>query len=855
MEEYQLWKEKILQLMKSNEYKPLNIQELEEAFEITDAVEFRELVKTLVTLEDEGYITRSRNNKYNLPKEANLVRGKLTGHARGFAFVIPEEEGAEDVFISPSDLNGALHGDIVIARITKEKSDARREGTIVKIIERGQTTMVGTYQAQKNFGFVVPDEKRFGSDIFITKSDSMGAVDGHKVIVELTQFPEGGKKAEGKIIQILGHKNDPGVDILSVIHKFGLPQAFPEDVMDQANAVPDEINENDIGNRRDLRNEMIVTIDGADAKDLDDAVTVTKLENGNYKLGVHIADVSYYVTENSPIDQEAYDRGTSIYLVDRVIPMIPHRLSNGICSLNPKVNRFTLSCEMEINEKGEVVSHEIFESIIKTTERMTYSDVNSILDENDEALRERYEPLVPMFEEMAHLASILRSRRMNRGAIDFDFKEAKVLVNEEGHPFDVVLRDRSTAEKLIEEFMLVANETVAEHFHWLNVPFMYRVHEDPKEEKLQRFFEFITNFGYTVKGTANNIHPRALQQVLEMVHGQPEETVISTVMLRSMKQAKYEADNLGHFGLAAEFYTHFTSPIRRYPDLIVHRLIRTYLLQGKIDDNTKREWDDKLPAIADHTSKMERRAVDSERETDDMKKAEFMLDKIGEEYEGIISSVTNFGMFIELHNTIEGLVRVADLSDDYYNYDERSYAMIGERTGKVFRIGDEVKIRVANVDKEERAIDFEIVGMTGTKSRRGNSRRSVSLPDSSGRGGKRGESRSRNGQERGGRGESRGRNGQERGGRGESRGRNGQERGGRGESRGRNGQERSGREESRDRNGQERGGREESRDRNGQEGSSRGRSRGKRDDRYNPTKKKRAFYDGIAKGKKKKKRD
>lgn len=808
MQEGQQWKDKILSLMKSDDYKPLNIQELEDVLELTEAADFRDVVKTLVILEDEGFIVRSRNNKYSLPEQSSLVRGKLTGHARGFAFVIPEEAGAEDVFISPSDLNGALHGDIVLARITKEKSDARREGTIVKIIERGQSTMVGTYQAQKAFGFVIPDDKRFGSDIFITKSNSKGAVEGHKVVVELTQFPEGGKNAEGKIIQILGHKNDPGVDILSVIYKFGLPQAFPQDAMDQANAVPDEIEEADIGNRRDLRNEQIVTIDGADAKDLDDAVTVTKLENGNYKLGVHIADVSYYVSENSPIDQEAYDRGTSIYLVDRVIPMIPHRLSNGICSLNPKVNRFTLSCEMEINQKGDVVKHEIFESIIKTTERMTYSDVNKILDDQDVELRERYEPLVPMFEEMAHLASILRNRRMTRGAIDFDFKEAKVLVDEEGHPKDIVIRERSTAEKLIEEFMLVANETVAEHFHWLNVPFMYRVHEDPKEEKLQRFFEFIATFGYTVKGTTNEIHPRALQQVLDMVEGQPEETVISTVMLRSMKQAKYEADNLGHFGLAAEFYTHFTSPIRRYPDLIVHRLIRTYLINGKMNDDTKREWDDKLPAIAEHASNMERRSVEAERETDDLKKAEFMLDKIGEEYDGIISSVTNFGMFIELPNTIEGLVRVADMSDDYYNYDERSYAMIGERTGKIFRIGDEVSIRVVNVDKEERAIDFEIVGMKSSPARRSGSRRPRN-PDGNGDG--------RGGRNRGGRGS-------------DNEGRRGRSQNNRGGGQSSNGENDPG---------------------------SKRKSRNKRDDRFNPTKSKskkknKPFYEKVAKGNKKK---
>ncbi len=426
--------------------------------------------------------------------------------------------------------------------------------------------------------------------------------------------------AEGEVIEILGHKNDPGIDILSIIHKHGLPGDFPAEAMEQAGNTPDTIDEKDLEGRRDLRDQMIVTIDGADAKDLDDAVTVTKLKNGHYKLGVHIADVSHYVTEGSPIDQEAYERGTSVYLVDRVIPMIPHRLSNGICSLNPKVDRLTLSCEMLINPQGQVVEHEIFQSVIKTTERMTYSDVNKILVDDDEELKQKYEALVPMFKDMEDLAAILRGKRMERGAVDFDFKEAKVLVDEEGKAKDVVLRERSTAEKLIEEFMLVANETVAEHFHWMNVPFIYRIHEDPDQEKLQRFLEFVTTFGYVVKGTAGSIHPKALQSVLEEVRDRPEEAVISTVMLRSMKQAKYDPQSLGHFGLSTEFYTHFTSPIRRYPDLIVHRLIRTYLIQGKTDEATREKWAEKLPEIAEHTSNMERNAVDAERETDDLKK-------------------------------------------------------------------------------------------------------------------------------------------------------------------------------------------------------------------------------------------
>jgi len=709
--------DKLLHYMKDEAYKPLTVQELESALGVKDSSTFKDFVKALVQMEEKGLVVRTRSNRYGLPEKMNLIRGKLTGHAKGFAFVIPEEPGMDDIFIPPNEINNALHGDTVLARVSSESSGQRKEGTVIRILERGMTKIVGTYTESKSFGFVIPDEKKFAGDIFIPKAASNGAVEGHKVVVELTTYPEGRRSAEGEVIEILGHKNDPGVDILSVIHKHGLPQEFPGEVLQQANEAPETIDESEIENRRDLRNEMIVTIDGADAKDLDDAVTVTKLANGNYKLGVHIADVSHYVTEESPIDKEAAERGTSVYLVDRVIPMIPHRLSNGICSLNPKVDRLTLSCEMEIDSDGEVVNHEIFQSVIKTTERMTYSEVNRILTEQDEELFERYEPLIPMFQLMEELAEALRGKRMHRGAIDFDFKESKVLVDEEGKPTDVVLRERSVGEKLIEEFMLAANETIAEHFHWMDVPFIYRIHEDPKEEKLRRFFEFITNFGYIVKGTANSVHPRALQEIIEEVRGKPEEMVISTVMLRSMQQAKYDPENLGHFGLSAEYYTHFTSPIRRYPDLIVHRLIRTYLIEGKLNESTKAKWDARLPEIADHSSKMERRSVDAERETDELKKAEYMEDKIGEEYDGIISSVTNFGLFVELENTIEGLVHVSYMTDDYYRYDERHFAMIGERTGHVYRIGDEIKIRVINVNKDERSIDFEIVGMVGTRRR------------------------------------------------------------------------------------------------------------------------------------------
>ncbi|MEC0315503.1 ribonuclease R [Bacillus subtilis] len=715
--EKEAFMEKLLSFMKEEAYKPLTVKELEEMLNITEAEEFKELVKALVALEEKGLIVRTRSDRYGIPEKMNLIKGKISAHAKGFAFLLPEDTSLSDVFIPPNELNTAMNGDIVMVRLNSQSSGSRQEGTVIRILERAIQRVVGTYTETRNFGFVIPDDKKITSDIFIPKNGKNGAAEGHKVVVKLTSYPEGRMNAEGEVETILGHKNDPGIDILSVIHKHGLPGEFPADAMEQASSTPDTIDEKDLKDRRDLRDQVIVTIDGADAKDLDDAVTVTKLDDGSYKLGVHIADVSHYVTENSPIDKEALERGTSVYLVDRVIPMIPHRLSNGICSLNPKVDRLTLSCEMTINSQGQVTEHEIFQSVIKTTERMTYSDVNKILVDDDEELKQKYEPLVPMFKDMERLAQILRDKRMDRGAVDFDFKEAKVLVDDEGAVKDVVIRERSVAEKLIEEFMLVANETVAEHFHWMNVPFIYRIHEEPNAEKLQKFLEFVTTFGYVVKGTAGNIHPRALQSILDAVRDRPEETVISTVMLRSMKQAKYDPQSLGHFGLSTEFYTHFTSPIRRYPDLIVHRLIRTYLINGKVDEATQEKWAERLPDIAEHTSSMERRAVDAERETDDLKKAEYMLDKIGEEFDGMISSVTNFGMFVELPNTIEGLVHVSFMTDDYYRFDEQHFAMIGERTGNVFRIGDEITVKVVDVNKDERNIDFEIVGMKGTPRR------------------------------------------------------------------------------------------------------------------------------------------
>jgi ribonuclease R len=712
----ELTKDLIMEIIKGAD-KPLSMKDIEAEAGLEDAERFKEGMKLLNELEEEGELVRTRTNRYGIPQKMNLMRGEVIMNPKGFAFIKTDDQ-EEDIFVAPGELNGAMNKDKVLVRLQQESGGARQEGTIIRILERGTTQTVGTFSDDKYFGFVIPDDKRIPSDIFIPKNQTLGAVDGHKVVVEITKYAEGRMNAEGHISKILGHKNDPGVDIISVIHKHGLPGEFPDDVIEQANGVPDEIDPKDLENRRDLREETIVTIDGADAKDLDDAVQVKRLDNGNYLLGVHIADVSHYVGENSPIDREAYERGTSSYLVDRVIPMIPHRLSNGICSLNPQVDRLTLSCDMEITPQGEVVNHDIYESVIRTNERMTYTDVRKILEEEDKEVTKRYESLVPFFKNMEDLAAILRKKRFDRGAIDFDFKEAQVLVDEESNPVDVVIRERSVAERLIEEFMLAANETIAEHFHWMKLPFVYRIHEDPDEAKLNQFLEFITNFGYVVKGTSNSVHPRALQELLESVKGESEETVINTMMLRSLKQAKYDPGNVGHFGLAAEFYTHFTSPIRRYPDLIVHRLIRTYLIEGKTGRKTVEKWEEKLPEITKHSSEMERRAEDAERETDELKKVQYMEDKVGEEYSGIISSVTNFGLFVRLPNTIEGLVHVSYLTDDYYHFDQSNYIMTGERTANTFRIGDEIEVRVANVNVDERVIDFEVIGMKPRKIRR-----------------------------------------------------------------------------------------------------------------------------------------
>jgi ribonuclease R len=635
------------------------------------------------------------------------IVGKLIGNKKGFGFVEPEGDAENDIFVAEGDLHGAMHGDIVRIELKKKNSGKRPEGKVIEILERGVQTVTGTFEDHESHGFVIVDDKKINQDIYISKKNKNGAVDGHKVVVEITKYPEDKKNPEGIVSEILGHKNDPGVDILSILYMHGIQPEFPERVMEEVLDVENEVDVEKFKSRRDLRNERIITIDGADSKDLDDAVAVTKQQNGNYKLGVHIADVSHYVRSGSYIDEEAQKRGTSVYVVDRVVPMLPHLLSNGICSLNPKVERLTLSCEMEINEYGQVVKEEVFESIIKTTERMTYGDVNEILNNHEPKLMEKYKHITPMLEEMKELARILRKKRESRGSIDFDLNEAKIKVDEFGKPTDIILRERSVGEKLIEEFMLVANETIAKKLSELKIPAMFRIHENPNPQKLTKFFSLVASLGYHPKADAYNLKPVELQNILNESIGTDEEKVISSVMLRTMQQAKYVEDNLGHFGLAADYYTHFTSPIRRYPDLIVHRLIKHFLL--KIEDKNVSLWHEKIKEIAEHSSRMERVAIEAERDTEALKKAEFMLDKIGEEFDAVISGVTKFGMFVELENTIEGLVPLKKIKDDKYHYQEDLFCLVGEHSKKVYRLGDKVKVKLDSVNTDEKEIEFQLI--------------------------------------------------------------------------------------------------------------------------------------------------
>ncbi len=665
-----------------------------------------DLRRILQELETEGKIFLSKRGKY-CKGEAQQIRGIYRANQRGFGFVIiPDEDN--DIYIHENDTGGAFDGDEVEVILTKAPEGKRREGRIVRIVNRGMTKVVGLYRkrGKQSYGFVVPDNQRMLRDVFIPEGKSMGAVDGHKVVVELTSYGDERRSPEGKVIEIIGHINDPGADILSIVRGYDLPMEFPERVLNQAERVAKPVSEADMQGRKDLRDWQMVTIDGEDAKDLDDAVSLTQ-DGDNYILGVHIADVTNYVQENSALDREALNRGTSVYLVDRVIPMLPHTLSNGICSLNAGEDRLALSCIMTVDSKGVVIAHEIAETVIHVDRRMTYTSVKKILEDNDLAEIKEYQELVPMFRKMQELSQILRNRRHKRGAIDFDFPEAKMVLDTEGQPIDIKHYDRNTATKLIEDFMLLANETVAEDYFWQELPFVYRIHESPDDEKIRALATFINNFGFSMHIGTNEVRPKEIQKLLDKVEGSPQEALISRLALRSMKQAKYTPENIGHFGLAANYYTHFTSPIRRYPDLQIHRIIKDNL-RGRMNEERIAHYHSILQEVTKHASETERRAEEAERETIKLKKAEYMQKHIGEVFTGVISGITKWGMYVELENTVEGLVHVANMYDDHYDYYERSYEMIGEHTGKVYKLGQEVSVRVMDVDKLMRTIDFEI---------------------------------------------------------------------------------------------------------------------------------------------------
>ncbi len=684
-------------------YVPMKIKEFAILLQVPKE-ERGELKKILDSLEKEGKIRVSQKGKY-VKGEAKSLIGTYQAHQRGFGFVTIEGED-EDIFISEEDINGAFHGDSVEVVIKSAPEGKRREGKITKILSHGTTKLVGYFQRNKNFGFVVPDNTKFLKDVFVPLERSKGAVTGHKVVVELTSYGKAGKKPEGKVVEIIGHINEPGTDIMSIVKDFDLPVEFPDKVMHQAERVGEKIIPADMAGRMDIRNWDMVTIDGEDAKDLDDAISIRR-EGENYLLGVHIADVANYVQEKSALDREAYKRGTSVYLADRVIPMLPHALSNGICSLNEGEDRLALSCIMTITSKGEVIDHKIAETVICVNKRMTYTSVKKILQENDEKEIKKYEEFYPMFKLMEELAGILREKRKKRGSIDFDFPETKMLLDENGKPLELKPYDRNVATKIIEDFMLIANETVAEEYFWQEIPFLYRTHETPDEEKIKKLAIFINNFGHSLHIANNVVRPKEVQKLLAKVEGTPEEMLISRLALRSMKQAKYTPDNTGHFGLAAPYYCHFTSPIRRYPDLQIHRIIKENI-RGRMNVNRREHYEGILSEVAKHSSEMERRAEEAERETVKLKKAEYMEAHIGEVFEGVISSITKWGMYVELSNTIEGLVHVTNMYDDHYTYYEERYEMVGEHTNKVYKLGQTVNIRVLDVDKLQRTIDFEL---------------------------------------------------------------------------------------------------------------------------------------------------
>ena len=703
MEEQEL---KVLNLIKDKDYAPMKAKEIAMIMHVPKS-EYNELLRILGKLEMEMKIQKNRKNQYR-PVDTVYYDGIYRKNQKGFGFVKIEDQ-EDEIYIAKEHSKNALNGDRVLVEIIEEKNKVKKaEGKVVKILKHEKDTIVGRFENNKNFGFVVPDDKNFGTDIFISKKNFGKARNNHKVLVKIIKYPEKGKKAEGKIIEVLGNVNEAGVDMLSLIKEHNLPSTFPEPVVEEAKKCGNQIDENDIANRRDLRKDIIFTIDGEDAKDLDDAVKVTKLKNGNYQLDVHIADVSYYVKPNSLLDQEALLRGTSIYMLGRVIPMLPRELSNGICSLNAGEDRFTLSCSMEINEKGDVISSDVYKAVINVTERMTYTNVQKILDNSDEEVIHRYKPYISEFKLMEELALILKNKRLEQGYLNLDIPESKIELDMDGRVTNIKKYETSFANEIIEQFMLTANETIAEKFFWLDAPFIYRVHEKPDYEKVQELNKFLFNFGLKIKANKENIYPKEFAKVLEEVQGKDEEKVVSNLVLRTLKIARYEAENQGHFGIASKYYCHFTSPIRRYPDLFIHRVISKYLENNyDVEEAFVEEYKKQAEERAKQSSERENIATKVERESEDIKKAEYMEGKIGEEYEGIISSVTSFGIFVELENTVEGLIRFDDLGDEYFIYDEERKMLIGEHTKTTYKIGDKIRIRVKDASKLMRTVDFE----------------------------------------------------------------------------------------------------------------------------------------------------
>ncbi|GFI22710.1 ribonuclease R [Lachnospiraceae bacterium] len=699
-------KKVIMDLVAAEFYVPMKEKELAVMLQVSkeDRGELNRILNELLV---EGRLSLTKKGKFIKAKHSDKeLIGTFISHPKGFGFV--EVDGRdEDLYIPEDFVNGAFYKDTVKVALLSGQNGRRQEAQVIEVLARGIRQIVGIYdKSNKNYGFVIPDNTKISDDIFVPVERSKGAVSGHKVVCEITDYGKNNRKPEGKVTEILGHANDPGVDIMSIVKGYELPIEFSEKIMNQVERVANEVSEADMVGRRDLRDLQMVTIDGEDAKDLDDAVSLTK-DGMHYQLGVHIADVTNYVQENSALDWEARARGTSVYLVDRVIPMLPHKLSNGICSLNAGENRLALSCLMTIDTKGEVVSHEIVESVIKVDRRMSYTSVKKILEDKDEIETKSYQELVPMFELMRELAGILREKRKKRGSIDFDFPESKIVLDKQGHPIEIKPYERNVATKIIEDFMLIANETVAEHFHWMELPFLYRTHDNPDPEKISKLSTFIRNFGYSIKNKQEEIHPKELQKLLAKIEDTPEEALISRLTLRSMKQAKYTINCTGHFGLACSYYCHFTSPIRRYPDLQIHRIIKEQI-RGRLNEKRIEHYNEILPEVAKHSSEMERRADEAERETDKLKKVEFMEARVGEIYEGIISSITTWGVYVELPNTIEGMIHVSMLPGDYFYYDSETYEMVGQATNIRYKLGQTLKVKVNATDKILRTIDFVI---------------------------------------------------------------------------------------------------------------------------------------------------